>query len=100
MAIDSINAVASSIQGLSALNKETSDASGVSFKQLLTDALNDISALEQESNKLTEDFIAGKTDNIASVLIAGEKASISLSFVMEIRNKIMESYQEIMRMQV
>ncbi|MCX7773875.1 MAG: flagellar hook-basal body complex protein FliE, partial [Clostridia bacterium] len=56
--------------------------------------------LEQESNKMTEDFIAGRTDNIHSVMIAGQKATIALQFVMEVRNKVMDAYQEIMRMQV
>jgi len=71
-----------------------------SFKDLIMDALNNVNALEQESAKITEDFIAGRTDNIHSVMIASEKASISLQFVMEVRNKVIEVYQEIMRMQV
>ena len=72
----------------------------VDFKELLLDALNNVNALEQESARMTEDFIAGRTDDIPSVLIAAEKASTSLQFVMEIRNKVMEAYQEIMRMQI
>lgn len=72
----------------------------VNFKDLLMDALDNVNTLEQESAKMTEDFIAGRTDDIHSVLIAGEKASISLQFIMEVRNKVMEAYQEIMRMQI
>lgn len=80
--------------------KQATDTETVNFKDLLLDALNNVNALEQESAKMTEDFIAGRTDNIHSVLIAGEKASVALQFVMEVRNKVMEGYQEIMRMQV
>ncbi len=72
----------------------------VDFKELLMEALQNVNSLEQESSKITEDFIAGRTDNIHSVLIAGEKASVSLQFVLEVRNKVLEAYQEIMRMQV
>ena len=72
----------------------------VSFKNLLMDALYNVNALEQESAKLTEDFIAGRTDSIHSVLIAAEKATISLQFITEVRNKVLEAYQEIMRMQI
>ncbi|NMA64938.1 MAG: flagellar hook-basal body complex protein FliE [Clostridiaceae bacterium] len=72
----------------------------VSFKDIIVDALKNVNTLEQESIKMTEDFIAGKTDNIHSVMIASEKAAISLQFVMEVRNKVLEAYQEIMRMQV
>lgn len=97
------------IQEISSLNnlistapvKTTGETKGaINFKDLLTEALQNVNSLEQESTKITEDFIAGRTDDIASVLIAGEKASISLQFVMEVRNKVLDAYQEIMRMQV
>ena len=72
----------------------------IDFKELLMEALQNVNSLEQEASKMTEDFIAGKTDNIHSVMIDAEKASVSLDFVMEVRNKVLEAYQEIMRMQV
>lgn len=80
------------------ITNETNEA--VDFKGLLMEALQNVNSLEQESGKITEDFIAGRTDNIHSVMIAGEKASIALQFVLEVRNKVMDAYQEIMRMQV
>lgn len=72
----------------------------IGFKDILMDAIKNVNSLEQESEKMTEDFIAGRTDDIHSVMIAGEKASISLQFITEVRNKVMEAYQEIMRMQI
>jgi len=72
----------------------------LNFKDLLLEALKNVNSLDQESSKMTEDFIAGRTDDIHSVLIAGEKALVSLEFVTEIRNKVMDAYQEIMRMSV
>lgn len=95
--ISSINGIINSTPITAAKNVAAESAS---FKDLLFDALKNVNTLEQESNKMTEDFIAGRTDNISSMLIAGEKASVALSLVMEVRNKVLESYQEIMRMQV
>ncbi len=88
------NTITSSVKSISNPNES------INFKELLIDALNNVNTLEQESTKMTEDFIAGRTDDIHSVLIASEKASISLQFIMEVRNKVMEAYQEIMRMQI
>lgn len=97
------------IQGISSVNgnilttpiKTTDEAASVvSFKDLLMDALYDVSALEQESDQITEDFIAGKTDSIHDVLIASTKAELSQALVIEVRNKVLEAYQELMRMQV
>lgn len=88
------NTIASPVKNVSNLNEN------INFKEVLLDALNNVNTLEQESAKMTEDFIAGRTDDIHSVLIASEKATISLQFIMEVRNKVMEAYQEIMRMQI
>lgn len=80
--------------------KENPNEKNVNFKDMLMDAFTEVSGLERESDKITSDFIAGKTDEIHSVLIAAEKASISLDLIVEIRNKVIEAYNEIMRMQV
>lgn len=98
MAVQGVNlinsTIASPVKNVSNLNEN------INFKEVLLDALNNVNTLEQESAKMTEDFIAGRTDDIHSVLIASEKATISLQFIMEVRNKVMEAYQEIMRMQI
>lgn len=88
------NTIASPVKNVNNLNEN------INFKEVLLDALNNVNTLEQESAKMTEDFIAGRIDDIHSVLIASEKATISLQFIMEVRNKVMEAYQEIMRMQI
>jgi len=75
-------------------------ASGISFGQILSEAIAQVNGLQQQSTALTNDFIAGKTDSIHEVLIAGEKASLSLQLVLEVRNKVLEAYQEINRMQI
>lgn len=72
----------------------------ISFGEYLNTALMKVSGLEEQSDQLKEDFALGKTDNIPEVLIAGEKANVALQFTMQVRNKIMDAYSEIMRMQI
>ncbi|NLX63707.1 MAG: flagellar hook-basal body complex protein FliE [Clostridiaceae bacterium] len=98
MSVQGVNSINSAIA--SPVKNVNNPDRKINFKEILFDALNNVNTLEQESAKMTEDFIAGRTDNIHSVLIAAEKASISLQFIMEVRNKVMEAYQEIMRMQI
>ncbi len=100
MAIQGIGSINSIVSGITSINASDEKTEGVRFGDILMNALNEVSQLEHESDALTEDFIAGRTDNIHQVLIASQKASISLSLVMEVRNKVLEAYQEIMRMQV
>lgn len=102
MAIDSVSQVKQIIPsniGIGGVN-EKDKASGMSFGEYLDSALMKVSDLEKQSDQLKEDFAIGKTDNIPEVLIAGEKANIALQFTMSIRNKIVDAYTEIMRMQI
>ena len=100
-----IPGISSAIQPLitTSLLKPDKVASGdvsKEFGSFLADALKQVNDLQVQSSQMTDDFIAGKTDNIHEVMIAGEKASVSLQFAMEIRNKVLEAYQEITRMQI
>ncbi len=102
MSINSISEVKQLIPdnvGLRSVNEETKSPE-VSFGEYLNSALMKVTDLENEAGKLKEDFALGKTDNIPEVLIAGEKANIALQFTMQIRNKILDAYSEIMRMQI
>ncbi|MFC0188899.1 flagellar hook-basal body complex protein FliE [Fictibacillus aquaticus] len=71
-----------------------------SFKEALYEAINTVNDAQIQSNKATEALMTGKTDNLHQVMIAAEKASITLQTAVEIRNKAVEAYQEMMRMQI
>ncbi len=73
---------------------------GASFTDFLNNAISDVNKLQLESEQLNEAFAMGMNDNIHQVMIAAEKADIALQFTMQIRNKILDAYQEIMRMPV
>lgn len=76
------------------------DKSKVKFSDILKNALEEANELKQESDKLTSDYLTGRTDNLHEVMIASQKAEISIMFVTEVRNRIMDAYQEFARMQV
>ncbi len=82
------------------VNNAPSKSEGVSFTEFLNSAVSDVNKLQLESERLNEAFAMGKNDNIHQVMIAAEKAEIALQFTVQIRNKILDAYQEIMRMQV
>lgn len=62
--------------------------------------------LEKVNNKLIssehllQDLASGKTDNIHHVMLALEDAKLSLQLLVQVRNKLLESYQDVLRMQV
>ena len=52
----------------------------------------------KETDRKMEDFAVGKQYNLHEIMIASEKADLSFRFLLQIRNKLLEAYQEIMRM--
>ena len=71
-----------------------------SFADTLKDAVQSVNQAQQESDFKMQEIATGKNHNIPEVMIAAEKADISLKLMVQVRNKIIEAYQEIMKMQV
>lgn len=74
--------------------------SGKSFADTLTEAIGNVNEMQKTSDKAAQDLATGRTDNVADVMIASEKADIALKLMMQVRNKIIDAYQDIMKMQV
>ncbi len=71
-----------------------------SFADTLKNAINEVNQMQQVSNKKMQELSIGKTDNVADVMIASEKADIAMRVMVQVRNKVIDAYNEIMRMQV
>ena len=70
-----------------------------SFGDLLQNFVKSTNHDQKAADSIIEAFAAGKTDNIQQVVLAMTNADLSFKFFMEIRNKIIDSYNELMRMQ-
>ncbi|MFD1705878.1 flagellar hook-basal body complex protein FliE [Siminovitchia sediminis] len=70
------------------------------FGKYLKNAIEEVNQLQKQSDKAITMFAEGKKIDMHDVMIAGQKASVSMQATLEIRNKAVEAYQEIMRMQV
>lgn len=71
-----------------------------SFIDTLKQMINEVNQLHQESKQKQEDFIKGEPVEIHDVMIAAEKAKTSFQLLMEIRNKFLDFYREIIRLQI
>ncbi|MGQ7277254.1 MULTISPECIES: flagellar hook-basal body complex protein FliE [Brevibacillus] len=71
-----------------------------SFSSYLSDALDQVNQAQVESAVLADRFAAGQVQDVHQVMIAGQKSAIMLQMALQVRNKVIESYQEIMRMPI
>jgi flagellar hook-basal body complex protein FliE len=86
-------------QRSNSLMNDTS-TSKTSFADSLKQAINQVNQSQIESDKMTEALAAGKNVELHDVMITAQKASVSMTLAVEVRNKAIEAYQEMMRMQV
>jgi flagellar hook-basal body complex protein FliE len=64
------------------------------------DGLKSVNQLQLDADKLAKEAAVGGDVDLHDVMIAGEKASVAMQLTLQIRNKLVEAYQDVMRMQV
>ncbi|MBC5646744.1 flagellar hook-basal body complex protein FliE [Christensenella tenuis] len=74
------------------------ETGNVSFQNMLSDAIGQADNLQAVSQEGTQALLSGEVDDIAKVMIDGTKAELSLNMVIQIRNKVLDAYNEVMRM--
>ncbi len=73
----------------------------VEFSKLLEASVGKVNALQQQADRLSDAFARGDdTVDLAQVMVAVQKASVSFEAVTQVRNKLISAYQEIMNMPV
>ena len=70
------------------------------FGKMLMDALKEVNKTQVDSQHLQNDFMAGRPGEFHDLMISMEKASTAMQLTLQVRNKVLEAYQEISRMNV
>ena len=71
-----------------------------SFAGMLQDAYQQMREIEIDADQQVRKLLAGERVDLHRVMLAGEKAGLASNLMMSVRNKVVEAYQEVMRMQV
>jgi flagellar hook-basal body complex protein FliE len=80
--------------------KATVPQTGPSFGEVLQNAIQQVSDLHHEAGIESQKLMTGNSHDIHSAMVAIQKADVSFQMMMQVRNKIVSAYQEIMRTQV
>lgn len=75
-------------------------ADGVSFKDTIKKALGGVNNLQQQADNMAEKLATGDLEDVHQAMLAMNKAKTAFDFTVTVRNKVLEAYQEIMKMQV
>jgi flagellar hook-basal body complex protein FliE len=79
---------------------QTKTGSAGGFSDALSKAVSEVNSLHQNADKAIQNVQGGQSDSLHEAIIALEKADVSFRAMLTVRNKLIDAYQEIMRMQV
>lgn len=88
------------IQRRQRLRKTEEVSENNTFGNMLKDAINSVDLASKTADQQVADVVAGKSENIHEAMISMQKAQLSFQLMVEIRNKAIETYHEIARMQI
>jgi len=94
----------SAISSLSHIKTEVAVPSvsdgGNSFKNILSSAIGEVESARSDAAKSVEQFLSGNGEDLHSTILATQRAELEFQMLMQIRNKVVSAYQEIMKMQM
>ena len=73
---------------------------GATFSDLLKKSVDQANDYQKQADHAIKELVAGRTKNIHETMLAIERADLSLKLLVQVRNKVVDAYREIMRMQV
>ena len=79
-------------------NELNNSKGAIEFGKVINDAINNVNNLEKDSNESVMALLQGKAD-VNETMIAIQKADLSMRMFLSVRNKVLDAYHEIMRMQ-
>ncbi len=92
---------ASSLAGSKPAGGNAAPAEGPDFAQVLKSTIDQVNSVQQEAHKMTEEFSSGQSNvNLQDVMINLQKANLSFQQMVQVRNKLVSAYHDIMNIQV
>lgn len=88
------------LQEFSAAGNSQTQPAGLPFQSLFQEAVNNVKQTDSALNQEVYQMTTGQSDNLHDIVIASQKASLSVELLVQMRNKALDSYNEIMRMSV
>ena len=88
------------IPGVSLPSTESTTVQPGGFGKMFEQMISSVDAKESQAQSITRDVLLGKNDQVHQSMIAMQEANVAFQLMVEVRNKVVESYQELMRMPV
>jgi flagellar hook-basal body complex protein FliE len=93
-----ISPIVPALPSIAPLESGSSSAGG--FGSILKDAMRQVGELDSTASRSVENFLSGEGDDLHKTIMATQRADLAMELFLQMRNKVVSAYQEVMRMQV
>jgi flagellar hook-basal body complex protein FliE len=93
--ITSINGI-----GLGPAVVKPNESKGSGFQDLLQNAIGQVDGMRKTADTAVERFLSGEGEELHSTVMATQRAELAFEMFVQVRNKVVQAYQEVMRMQM
>ena len=93
----------SSLPAISPVNTETiapSSPNDGAFRDILSSAIQEVEGARSSADQSAQQFLSGEGEDLHSTILASQRADLEFQMFMQVRNKVVSAYQEIMKMQM
>ena len=78
----------------------STDGASPTFAKIFSESVGKVNEMQVQSDTAIKELVAGRSKNIHETMLTIERADTSLKLMMQVRNKVLDAYREIMRMQI
>jgi flagellar hook-basal body complex protein FliE len=93
-----ISSIGSTLSPIAPVNPGPKGAGG--FGSVLQDAIQKVGEFNDNASKSVESFLSGEGDDLHKTIMATQRADLAMDLFLQVRNKVVSAYQEVMRMQI
>jgi flagellar hook-basal body complex protein FliE len=95
-----INLTIPSLPSLSGVQSTSAASSGSAFQSVLTNAISKVESFQNNAAESVNKFLSGEGEELHKVAMATQQADLSMQLFMQVRNKVVTAYNQVMQMQV
>ena len=99
--ISAINSFSPTVQAMGAMPSAPAPVPGpLSFSQVFKTTLEEVNGLDSQGKVMVDALATGQTNDTSAVMLAVKKANLAFLSLLQVRNQMMDAYQEIMRLRM
>ncbi len=97
---DPIAPIAAAVRAIAPVGEAAAGTQGPTFVDMVKGMLGEVDQAQRTAEEAAKSYAAGRTTDVTATMVAMEQASVTFALMLQVRNRLLDAYQEISRLQV